>query len=316
MMVTNELKEKVADYHYTRLTSKEMQTAMKVHTHVRRYMGDFLFKEGFVEIPPVILSPLTDPLNHPTLDPVLTCYGHKYQLTKSMIFHKQLALLSQEKIFCFSPNLRFECEDKAESGCHLFEFTQLDLELKDAPREVSMDLMERMYVGLMQYCKEALSDELAWLKRTIPVPTQPFKRVSYTEAKEQYGPDFEDVLSKEATEPFWIVDIPLLDREFYDREDPEQEGILRDMDLIYPEGFGEASSGGEREFEYDRIVERIHKKEQDTKDFSILLEMASKGLVPSSGFGIGVERLVRYICGFERIEDAALFPKVPGKLCI
>lgn len=306
----------LADYHYKRLSSLQLQTAMRVHTHVRRFMGSFLFDEGFSEIPPVILSPLTDPLNHPTLDPVLSCYGYKYQLTKSMIFHKQLAVMAQEKIFCFSPNLRFEPEDKCESGRHLFEFTQLDLEMANATRDDAMELMERMYVALMEYCEKELSSELNSIGRTLTVPSAPFRRITFNDALERYGEDFEAILSAESKEPVWIIDIPLLDREFYDLEDPTQKGILLDMDLIYPEGFGEASSGGEREYKYERIVERIHKKDQDEKDYALLLQMASKGLLPSAGFGIGIERIVRFICGFEHIEDAALFPKIPGKYCI
>jgi len=315
MMSTPELKGKLGDYH-SRLSSKELKIAMKVHTHIRRYLSDFLFKEGFIEIPPVILSPMTDPLNHPTLDPVFSCYGHRYQLTKSMIFHKQLALLNHDKIFCFSPNLRFEPLERAGTGRHLFEFTQLDLEVRDASREDAMDLMEKMYNGLMAYCKEELKDELKDLGRDLIVPAAPYKKVSFLDASKKYGDSFETDLSKKSTDPFWIVDIPLKEREFYDFEDPKQEGILRDMDLIYPEGFGEASSGGEREYEYDRIVERIEKKDQDVKDFEILLEMASRGLYASAGFGIGIERLVRYICGFSKIEEAAMFPKIPGELCI
>jgi asparaginyl-tRNA synthetase len=234
-----------------------------------------------------------------------------------MIFHKQLAVMAYEKIFSFSPNLRFEPLERTESGRHLFEFTQLDLEVRNASREDVMRLMERMYTGLMEYCAKELADDLAEIGRTLTVPTAPFKRVAYKEAEAEYGKTFETDLSRAEKEPFWIIDIPLLDREFYDREDPERPDILLDMDLIYPEGFGEASSGGEREWEYSQIMRRIDKKQQDPSDFCVLVDLAKEGkILPSAGFGIGIERLVRYICGFDRIETAALFPKVPGKLCI
>jgi asparaginyl-tRNA synthetase len=88
------------------------------------------------------------------------------------------------------------------------------------------------------------------------------------------------------------------------------------MDLIYPEGYGEAVSGGERENEYERIKYRIHKKGQTYAQFKNYLKCAKEGLPPSAGFGIGIERLTRYICGLERIEEASLFPKIPGKACI
>ncbi|MHC1604865.1 MAG: asparagine synthetase A [Candidatus Methanofastidiosia archaeon] len=316
MMQCAEVVEKIIDHHYARLKSEQLQAVSIVQSHVRRFLGNFLFDRGFVEIPPVILSPITDPLDNPTLDPRVSCYGSNYQLTKSMIFHKQFALLAHPKIFCFSPNLRFECVEKVETGKHLFEFTQLDLEIKGASREEVMDLEEKMFVSLIKYCKKEVAGELQMFGRELKVPKTPFLRVEYETAEKLAGEHFEDELSRDASEPFWIVDIPLEAREFYDREDSGKKGYLLDMDMIYPEGFGEASSGGEREYEFERIVERIKKKQQDMSNFSILLSMASKGLEPSAGFGIGIERLVRYICGFKRIDDVALFPKIPGRLCL
>ena len=88
------------------------------------------------------------------------------------------------------------------------------------------------------------------------------------------------------------------------------------MDLIYPEGYGEALSGGEREYEYERIKERILKKGQNLTHFKKYLELAKDDLPASAGFGIGIERLTRYICGLEKIEETSLFPKIPGKACI
>jgi asparaginyl-tRNA synthetase len=121
------------------------------------------------------------------------------------------------------------------------------------------------------------------------------------------------MISKTSTEPVWIIDIPLAKREFYDREDPKNPGYLRDMDLLYPEGFGEALSGGEREYKYDRILRRIDQKGQRHSLFKEYLFLARKDLPPSAGFGIGIERLTRYICGLQRIEETSLFPKIPGK---
>ena len=88
------------------------------------------------------------------------------------------------------------------------------------------------------------------------------------------------------------------------------------MDLMYPEGFNEAISGGEREYEIERIKERVLAKGQTFEQFKWFLDYAEEGLQLSSGFGIGIERLVRYICGFKRIEDVHPFPKTPGKFSI
>lgn len=291
--------------------------AVKIGSKVRKILSDFLLERGFVEIPPVIISPITDPLAHPVFDGEINYYGNKYYLTKSMIFHKQLALLSLEKIFCFSPNIRLELKDLEKTGRHLAEFTQLDLEVRNASREDVMELAEDMLIHLFKKLREECKEELEILGREIKIPSKPFKRISFEEAYNKYGKDYEEMLSKEEKEPFWIIDFPKWKREFYDKEYEDRKGWLVDMDLIYPEGFGEALSGGEREYEYERIVRRMEEKSMNLQAFYAYLQIARIAkFYPSAGFGIGIERLIRYICGFEDIRYTTLFPKIPGKYCI
>ena len=295
---------------------EKTKAVLKIQSEIRRILGEELRKRRFIEISPVILSPITDPLNHPTTPAHINCYGKNYNVTQSMIFHKQLALRTLEKIFVFSPNVRIEPLDRKDTGRHLFEFTQLDLEVKDAKREDVMRLCEELLIATITSIKRGCKEELRVLGRELIVPKNPFKQIRYVDACKQYGKDFESVISKTYNEPVWIIDIPLTSREFYDKEDLEKPGFLRDMDLIYPEGYGEALSGGEREYEYERIKERILKKGQNLSQFKEYLELAEKGLPSSAGFGIGIERLTRFICGLKRIEETSLFPKIPGKACI
>ncbi len=307
-IVTTELRE--------HLKGEKLKIALEVNTLIRRKMSDILVKHGFFEIPPVIFSSVTDPLNHPVYDPTFEYEGSRYSLTKSMIFHKQMIVQEIPKIYTFSPNVRLETADKAKSGRHLLEFTQLDLEMLNASREDAMKLGEELIKGAIEEVARKLPDKLAILNRKLRVPETPFKTYRYTEAKEKYGDDFEQKLSELEVDPFWIIDIPLKEREFYDREKDDEKGILRDMDLMYPEGFNEAISGGEREYEIERIKERVLAKGQTFEQFKWFLDYAEEGLQLSSGFGIGIERLVRYICGFKRIEDVHPFPKTPGKFSI
>jgi asparaginyl-tRNA synthetase len=295
---------------------EKTKIVLKIQSEIRKVLGEELRKQDFIEISPVILSPITDPLNHPTAPAQIDCYGKPYSVTQSMIFHKQLALRTLDKIFVFSPNVRLEPPEKKKTGRHLFEFTQLDLEMKGAKREDVMRLCEELLIATLKFIKIKCGKELELLGRTISLPKMPFKQMTYREAYERYGVDFEAILSKNHTAPVWIVDIPITHREFYDREDPNNPGYLRDMDLIYPEGYGEALSGGEREYKYDRILQRIHKKGQARSQFKEYLSIARKDLPPSAGFGIGIERLTRYICGLKRIEETSLFPKIPGKYCL
>jgi asparaginyl-tRNA synthetase len=292
------------------------EAIITIQSEIRRILGEELRKKGFIEISPVILSPLTDPLNHPTTPAHIHCYGKKYNITQSMIFHKQVAIRTLGKIFVFSPNVRLEALERKKTGQHLFEFTQLDLEIKHATREDVMALCEDLLHTLLTKIKKNNKKELHEIKRNLVIPRPPFKRIRYQEAVERYGEDFEIIISKNHTEPVWITDIPLTKREFYDREDPTHPGFLRDMDLIYPEGYGEALSGGEREYNYERIKQHLLKKGNNVADFRTYLTLAKQGLPPSAGFGIGIERLTRYICGLQRIEEASLFPKIPGKSCL
>ena len=179
---------------------------LKIQSEIRKILGDELRKKDFIEISPVILSPITDPLNHPTDPARIKCYGKNYSVTQSMIFHKQLALKTLEKIFIFSPNVRLEPTIRKETGRHLFEFTQLDLEVKDATREQVMDLCEDILIKLFQSINKECDKELKILDRKLRIPSKPFKKIKYKDAYERYGDKFEDIISKKYDEPVWLID--------------------------------------------------------------------------------------------------------------
>jgi len=295
---------------------EKKKSILKIQSEIRNILAEELRKKDFIEISPVIISPITDPLNHPITPKNINCYGRKYCITQSMIFHKQIALLTLEKIFVFSPNIRLETVDRKDTGRHLFEFTQLDLEVKYAKREDIMKLAEELLILVIKKIKMNCENELKILRRELKIPKKCFKKITYKAANKKYGEHFDQIISKTHKEPVWIVDIPLNEREFYDKEDPKKPDVLLDMDLIYPEGYGEALSGGEREYEYERIKQRIIKKSQKLTEFEAYLKKAKSDFFPSAGFGIGIERLTRYICGLKKIEETSLFPKIPGEYCI
>ena len=299
-----------------RLTSDTERVAvLRIKSEIVRAAGAYLREQGFVEILPVLLSPITDPLHHETYGGAVDYYGRPYQLTKSMILHKQIALLTVPRIFCFSPNVRMEPAERASFGRYLAEFIQLDLEVRDATRDDAMAVGEGLVVRVLRSVVERCEEELRILGRDLRVPAVPFEQITFGEAVERHGEPFDDALSATLDAPAWVIDFPRRVREFYDREDPERPEVLLDMDLVYPEGFGEALSGGEREVEYDRIVDRLQRDGISREQFSIYLDYAETGLPRCAGFGIGIERLTRYICGLDRIEDARLFAKVPGDTC-
>ncbi|MBC7348476.1 MAG: asparagine synthetase [Candidatus Aminicenantes bacterium] len=298
------------------LKSEKIRQAISVQSKVIQAARDFLTGEGFVEILPVIISPITDPLTDYRLRGEVECYGFKYQITKSMIFHKQIAMLSFPRIYCFSPNVRIEPTERKNSGRHLIEFVQLDLEVRGATREEIMELGERLFTHVIFRIKETAREELKYFGRELSEFVPPFPRISYEQVKASYGENFEMVLSREFSQPIWLTDFPIEIREFYDREDEERPGTLVDMDLIYPEGFGEALSGGEREYQCEKIRRRIQEKGINLEAYDLYLKFAESGLYPSAGFGFGIERLTRFICGLQDIGETRLFAKKPGVLSL
>ena len=304
------------DWQYARVNSTALKHALKVQSEVIKASGDFLHSQGFVQILPVIMSPITDPLRHATGKAEIEYYDQRYQITRSMILHKQMIILAHDKIFVFSPNIRLEPVELADTGRHLAEFTQLDLEMKGASRDDLIDLGQNLLIYTLTQVKQRCEAELGFFNRRLTIPTKPFERIAYREAYDRYGANFDVVISQLHQQPVWIVDIPIEMREFYDREDLERPGTLVDYDLLYPEGFNEALSGGEREHTYERILTRIQRSGLDPENFRLFLEFAQRGLPASAGFGIGMERLTRFICGLKRVEDVAHFPKIPGQLSL
>jgi len=288
---------------------------LEVTSETTFLMGEFLRKEGFIELLPVIISPITDPLNHSVYDAKIPYEGGFYSLTKSMIFHKQLALREYPKIFIFSPNVRLETSDKKSTGKHLIEFVQLDLEVKDATREDILSLVERLIIYTMEKLQEKFSSTIEKYNPRFHIPKRPFKRIKYLEAKSKYGNDFERILSENNTEPFFLIDIPIEEREFYDRLSDDGKTLV-DMDLIYPYGFGEGMSGGEREYELDRILMRMKLKNMNIEEWKWYLDEVKKGIPRSAGCGIGIERFVRFVLGLPSVKDARLFAKLPGEISI
>jgi len=295
-------------------TDKKLATVLQVKSEIVRAAGEYLRKQGFIEILPVILSPVTDPLHHETYDGVVDYYGRPYTLTKSMILHKQIALRTVPRIFAFSPNVRMEPEERAPLRRYLAEFVQLDLEVRDATRDEIMEIGEGLFIAVVKAVRDNCAAELESLGRELEVPRAPFARIAYQDAVKRFGEHYDEPLSASLSAPAWLIDFPREVREFYDREDPDRPGILLDMDLIYPEGYGEALSGGEREHTLPRILRRLEQDGISPDRFAEYLRFAEEGLPASAGFGIGIERLTRYICGLDHIKEARLFPKVPGEI--
>jgi asparaginyl-tRNA synthetase len=291
------------------------QPIFEIQTEILRVMVDELVKRGFRWILPVMLAKSTDPLWPDPGSSIekrieVDIYGEKVRTMHSMILHKRvLASLGPEKFFILSPNIRIEKRDRAKTGCHLYEFTQLDLEIAHGKMEDVLRLFEDLIRISITSIKDRMRSQLLSIARDVAVPETPFRVHTRSELADKYGEDWEGSLSKDLVNPVWVTDLP---REFYDYED-QRTGSWRNFDLILPEGYGEVISGAEREHEYQRMSEKLERDGLKKEEYALLLRLAKEGrLKPSAGAGLGVERFVAYVCGAKHVAEVQPFPRIPG----
>ena len=289
----------------------------KIMTFALKSLTDTFVNDGYDWLLPVALSQSTDPL---WPDPgasiekriEVDIYGKPVRATASMIIHKLVASsTAYPKLFVLSPNIRIEKAERAKTGKHTYEFTQLDFEARDTTSKEIMTLTENALCTLIKDLKRKMRSELTTLCRcdTLKTPKAPFKVYDRLELEAKYGAaGWEAGISKEATDPVWVMNIP---REFYDYED-FKTGKWDNYDLFLPQ-YGEVLSGAKREWEYDKISKKIERDKVKKENYKLILTMAKEGrLKPTAGGGIGIERLVSWIAGVKHVAETQPFPRVPG----
>ena len=267
---------------------------------------------------PVILSQSTDPLWPDSCASIekrveVEIYGKTVRTTTSMIVHKMVACsLAVPKLFILSPNVRIEKSERATTGMHAYEFTQLDFEARNATSEEIRNFVEKVVQRLTDSLKTNMKDELLSLRKHdgLRTPRIPFKVYDKVELEEGYGKEWEHQILSETEDPVWVTNIP---REFYDFEDVKS-GKWDNYDLYLP-GYGEVLSGARREFEYAKLSGKMERDGVRKENYKLLLKLAKEGrLKPTAGAGIGIERLVSWIVGAKHVGETQVFPKVPGTI--
>lgn len=306
---------------YLELEMPRKRAVLRIQSEIMYLVRKFLKEKGFLEIRAPLFEPFTDPGIRGAKFFDIDFYGRTYSLMSALTIHKPLLATHLGKIFSFCPCARKEPEISRHTKRHLAEFYQIEVEMPEKSYEEAMKVAEELLVFVIAGIKDSCEDELRILRRDIKVPKLPFRRLTHSEAVEMSKKmgfktfhdkelpwEAERAISMEFSEPFFVMHYPKDSRGFYDKEGKE---FLLSFDMMYPEGFGEASSGSEREFEYEKVLDKL-KRTGDDKRFELYLQIMKRGVKPTSGFGIGLERLTRFICGLEDIKEAAPFSKLPG----
>lgn len=300
------------------ISEEEKKAVLRIQSEIMHSVRRFFEREGFLEILPPIIEPFTDPGIRGAEFFEVDYYGTPYKVMSALTIHKPILATHLGKIFAFSPCARKEPEESRFTGRHLAQFWQIEVEIDKGSYEAAMQVLEKLIVFVLKEVKEKRATELKVLRRDLKIPKIPFKRLTHKEVvdisrelcfKAYYDKEIpwkaEKAISQHFLEPFFITKYPKGSRGFYDKDDGD---CCLGFDLIVPEGFGEVSSGSEREWEY----EKIRKKLSGLSGYDLYLKIVKRGIKPTAGFGVGLERLTRFICGLEKVWDATPFPKIPG----
>jgi len=254
-------------------------------------------------------------------------FGSKAYLTQSGQLYMEAGAMAFGKVYCFGPTFRAE---KSKTRRHLTEFWMIEPEVAYLDLDGDMDLAEDFIAYIVQSVLENRRAELELIERDIaPLEkvTKPFPRISYDAAVDilkkkniefEYGNDFgaadETAISDEFDKPLLVHRYPAQVKAFYMKNDPEQPDKALCVDMLAPEGYGEIIGGGQREDDLETLEQKIKEHDLPKEAFEWFLDLRRYGSVPHSGFGLGIERAVTWICGLNHLRETIPFPRLINRL--
>ncbi|MDZ7260826.1 MAG: asparagine--tRNA ligase [candidate division KSB1 bacterium] len=309
------------DHRHLWLRSSKQHAILRIRHEIIRACRDFFDNRGFVLLDAPIFTPAACEGTTTLFE--TDYFGSKAYLTQSGQLYMEAGAMAFGKVYCFGPTFRAE---KSKTRRHLTEFWMIEPEVAYADLEQNMDLAEDLVVYVVQRVLETKKQELQVLERdTTPLEKvqKPFPRISYDEAVNilqeaglnfEFGNDLggtdETVISEKFDRPVMVHRYPAAVKAFYMKNDPERPDRALCVDVLAPEGYGEIIGGGQREDDLQTLEEKIKKHNLPLKAFDWYLDLRKYGTVPHSGFGLGIERTVAWICGLKHVRETIPFPRL------
>lgn len=315
------------DHRHLWLRSNRQHAIMLIRNELIRATYEFFNDRGFIKIDPPIL---TGSAPEGTTELFHTEYfDQDAYLSQSGQLYMEAAAMAFGKVFSFGPTFRAE---KSKTRRHLIEFWMMEPEMANCDHEESLKIQEEYVSYLVQnvldHCQmalETLGRDQDQLRKYTKLP---YARIEYTDAIEllkengfddiEWGQDFgsphETFVANQNDQPVFIVNWPKSIKPFYMKENPDNPETVLCADMIAPEGYGEIIGGSQRIDDYDKMVENIKAYQLDPETYAWYLDLRKYGSVPHSGFGLGLERTVAWICGIEHIRETAPFPRLLHRL--
>lgn len=299
---------------------------MRVRNEIEFSLRLFFYERGFALMDSPIFTPNAC---EGTSDLFAVDYfDRKAYLTQSGQLYQEATSAALGKTYCFGPTFRSE---KSKTRRHLTEFWMLEPEASFMDWQENMQLQEDMTVFVVKRVLDKRITDLRLLERDTTVLAKTaegnFPRITYDEALERlqeagsdmkwgddFGADDETILTKQFDRPVFVHHYPAAIKAFYMKPDPANPKLALNNDLLAPEGYGEIIGGSQRIDDLALLEERIKEHGLPREFFSWYLDLRKYGSVPHSGFGIGLERTVAWICGLEHVRETIPFPRLLNRL--
>ena len=328
--------EFLMDNRHLWLRSSRQWAVQRVRSTVLRAIRDWLDSHGFMEVSTPILTPSAAEGTSTLFE--VDYFGEKAYLAQTGQLYNEANIFAFGRVYCFGPTFRAE---KSKTRRHLTEFWMVEPEIAYCDFDQLLEIEEQFVSHIVQTCLKERAVELKFLGRDtskLQNITPPFPRVRYDEAidllyalreketdaeqkellKIEWGDDFgaphETALAQQFDKPVFVVGYPTAVKAFYMELWPGRPEVCKSADLLAPEGYGEIIGGSERMADPDLLVKRIQEHGLPMEPYKWYVELRRYGSAPHSGFGLGVERTVAWICGLEHIREVSPFPRLLNRL--
>lgn len=317
--------EFLMDHRHLWIRSMRQQAILSIRSAVIQAVYKFFKERGFYKVDPPILTPTsaegTTTLFHTQY------FDEEAYLSQSGQLYMEAAAMALGRVFSFGPTFRAE---KSKTRRHLIEFWMIEPEMAFVDHEESLRIQEDFVSYVVQYVLKNCPLDLKRLERDtskLENVKAPFPRITYTEAIEmlqkdgheiQWGEDFgaphETAIAEKFDKPVFITHYPTGIKAFYMKPDPTNPDVVLCADLIAPEGYGEIIGGSQRIDDLDLMKKRYEEHDLNPQAYQWYLDLRKYGSVPHSGFGLGLERTVGWICGTEHVRETIPFPRLLNRL--
>ena len=314
------------DHRHLWMRTPRQVAIMQIRNTVVKAIRDWLDSQGFTLVDAPILTPAACEGTTTLFE--TDYFGDKAYLSQSGQLYMEAAAMALGRVYCFGPTFRAE---KSKTRRHLIEFWMMEPEMAFVDHEENMAIQEEMVRHVVKTVLEKHQAELKVLERDVVklehILSKPFAHMNYDDAIEylqkqgheiQWGDDFgapdETALATLHDGPVFVERFPTAIKAFYMKPDPDRPEVVLAADLLAPEGYGEIIGGSQRIDDMDLLLQRIQEHKLPKEAYEWYLDLRRYGSVPHSGFGIGLERFVAWICGLSHLREAIPFPRLLNRI--